>query len=345
MTERGNCMAYPAPIDVTELIKVEGKKLTLILPTHRHNSENRGDKILAENYLREIKKYFKEESISDSDLLLKEMELLVGATNWNHVKDGIIYLVSESLSTSFDLDHRPEPRFDYGDHFALIELSRQIQSLPAINLLLLSELPTRFFSGKPMNLTEIDDEDFPDIHEGPGGLKGLPTGFGQMTSIVRDENHRKFFRRIESAVMKKLTSEPGPLFLLGVVKHLAFWREVAPQIEIAGEIRGNFDKHSVPQIQDLIQPLVNDYLIARGKKRGEEIEAALSQKKVAFESELKDLARDGKLSWLIVAQERDVISQELELTAWKTLAMGGSIDFVASEWLPDNSTALGLIRY
>jgi hypothetical protein len=338
-------MAYPTLVEISELVKVEGKKLTLIIPTHRHNAENRGDKILAENQLREIKLFFQEKPTAESDEFLKKIELLINETDWNHVKDGILYLVSPSLSVSFDLDHRPEPRFDYGDHFALLELCRQISSIPTINVLLLSEFPTRFFTGKPMNLKEIEDDDFPDLHDGPGGLQGLPTGFGQMTSIVRDENHRKFFRRIEKSVTQRLKSDPGPLFLLGVVRYSAFWKEVAPQIEIAGEIRGNFDKNSVPQIQDLVQPFVDDYLISRGKKRGEEIEDALSQKKIAFDSELEVLAGEGKLSLLIVAQEQTAISKELEVVAWKTLTMGGSVDFLASTWMPDGAIAVGLIRY
>ena len=338
-------MAYPTQVDINDLTKVEGKKLTLMIPTHRHNAENRGDKILAENQLREIKKYFQENATDHSDELLKKMEALISDTNWNHVKDGVLYLVSSTLSASFDLDHRPEPRFVYGDHFALLEIARQITSLPRINVLLLSEFPTRFFSGKPMDLLEIEDEDFPDVHDGPGGLQGLPTGFGQMTSIVRDENHRKFFRRIEDSVSKQLKNNPGPLFLLGVVRYLAFWKEIAPKIEIAAELQGSFDKHSLPQIQDLIQPLVESYLSTLGEKKGEEIDSALSQKKLAFESELEALSIEGKLSQLIIEQELSTIANKLEVIAWNTLKMGGSVNFVPSTWMPDKATAVGLIRY
>jgi hypothetical protein len=338
-------MAYPTEADVKRLSKVAGKKISLVLPTHRYDPDNRGDKILAENMIREIKAHFKESSMADVDQLIERLEFVIKETNWQQARDGIVYLVSKEHAETFDLDHQPTARFNYGDHFALIEISRQIALNPDINVLLLSELPTRFFFGKPGDLKEVNNEDFPVIHEGPGGQQGLPTGFGQMTSIVRDENHRKFFRGIEISLMKQLKITPGPLFLLGVVRYLSFWKEVAPQIELAGEKAGSFDKYSIPEIQALIRPLVDDFIRIQCQSLEKEVNESLSKKMAAHFSELDSLAEDGKLAKIVVARRPADLSEELELMAWKTLRTGGSVEFIEASTLLQDSPAIGIIRF
>jgi hypothetical protein len=338
-------MSYPTQADIKALVSTEGQKLSLTLPTHRHDPLNRGDKILAENMVRDIKKFYEEKSIGDPDQLVSKLESLVQATDWQQTRDGIVYLVSKNHAQFLYLDHQPQARFNLGENFLIIDLCRHLAESPAINVLLLSEFPTRYFYGKPMELVEVDNDDFPVVHEGPGGLEGLPTGFGQMTSIVRDENHRKFFRGIESAVIKQLQSSPGPLFLLGVVRYLSFWKEVAPQIEISGELAGSFDKYSVPQIQDFIRPLVDEFLLAESRKIAKEVDGAFSQKMVAQLSELAKLASESRLAKIVVDASAIDLPAELELAAWKTLATGGAIEFINEDEFPAEAPALGLIRF
>jgi hypothetical protein len=332
---------------ITQLLGIaDDLQVSIFTKTHLHAPQNAGDKTAAENLIRTAKLQLTESHGLDANSsLVAKLDGALAEVDWNHTKHGLAIYVSDSVSMIFSLTHEPEPRVEISNKFALTELIRELKASQQINVLLLSELPTKLFSGPTSELTEIKNEYFPMVHDGPGGLEGLPTDFGQQTSIVRDENHKQFFRKIEQGVIDHLKLASYPLFLLGVDRYLAFWREVAPQIQVAATKAGNYDNASLPELQTLIAPIVAQYFESLDQRVLDELEQAVSQKKVAITSEIASLAQAGQIAKLVIGINPNGSFAIAADVVWDVLAKAGEVEIVPAAKLGEHGAAAAILRY
>jgi hypothetical protein len=332
---------------ITQLIDVaDNLQVSIFTKTHLHAPQNAGDKTAAENLIRTAKaELIEKHGLDTKSALIGKLDAVLTEVDWNHTQHGLAIYVADSTSMIFSLTHEPEPRVEISTKFALTDLVRELKASQQINLLLLSELPTKLFSGPVNELTEITNEHFPMVHDGPGGLEGLPTDFGQQTSVVRDENHKQFFRKIEQGLVEHLKLASYPLFLLGVDRYLAFWREVAPQIKIAATKAGNYDIATLPELQALIAPIAAQYFDSLDELILAELEQAVSQKKVAITSEIASLAQAGQIAKLIVGISPNGSYGIAAEVVSDVLAKAGEVEVVPATKLGEHGTAAAILRY
>ena len=140
--------------------------------------------------------------------------------------------------------------------FATRDLVFALNRSPHYRVLVLTEKPTRLFDATTTVLTEVTTGPFPMVHAGPGGASRLPGGRGINPSAVRDESHRKFFRKVDAVLAAIQKEEHLPVVLVGVERYLAFYQEVTKDPDaIVGAVTGSHDAPNPSSLGKLVWPV------------------------------------------------------------------------------------------
>lgn len=319
--------------------------VSIYAPTHRRSPENQGDKIVVKNLITQaLEKIEVLGPKRDYENLIANLHASIESIDWNNTLDGIALLVSAEGYWKYDLNHQPILQASVSNNFAISELARTANMSFAYHLLVLSESPTRLFRGDRETLTEING-DFPIEHLGRGGEQGLPTDFGQRTSVVEDEEHRKFFRSVAEALSKTQTKETLPLVTTGVERFLAFWKDVAPDQKPVLAIEGSYDFMSEGQLSQTVWPRIQEHFRNKNELVVKNLDLAKSKGTYAGGiQEVLELAEAGRVAQLVVSEEL-TDEPRLELAVRATLTNGGLVSFVPAEQLLSFSPVAAGLRF
>lgn len=292
--------------DVQLLQQVRGyPALTIMLPTHRNAPENRQDPIRVKNLVTEATtRLLGEFSKRDIEPLLTRLEGLVRNIEYRHTLDGLALFVNHDFARAFQLPVTVSERVIVDESFFTRDLVFAMNRTPRYWVLVLSEQPTRLFEGTREQLSEIQDGRFPMTHEGPGGERPLPGGLGVSKSAYRDEQHRHFFRRVDTALKPFMTADPLPIVVAGVDRNLSFFNEVTSyKTSISTLLTGNYDKTPSHELVKVVWPLVEAGLTESRQQGLSKLEKAVSaQKFVSTIGEVWRLASEGRGSLLLVEE-------------------------------------------
>ena len=319
--------------------------ISIFAPTHRRAPENQADPILIKNLVSQAEaKVLELGDKRQMAQVLENLESAAAAVSFAHTTDGLALLVSEKGFLVFYLHHAPNEQLSVGSEFALAELAKTVSKSWEYHLLVLSESPTRLFKGERDSLTEIEG-DFPIEHDGRGGSQGLPTGFGQRTSVVEDEEHRKFFRSVSDALSKVQAEEKLPLVVTGVTRFQAFWADVAPSQSADLIIDGSYDFMSEAELLEKCWPEIQAYFRAANKLAVTELDAARSQKLyVGGFAEVLEAAAAGRVATLVVSDDESA-NAEAEAAVRLTLASSGDVVFVPAAELTGFAPIAARLRF
>ena len=280
--------------------------LTITLPTHRTSPENRQDPIRVKNLVEQATARLHEEfSKREIAPLLDRLDTLVAGIDYNHTLDGLGLFVNQDFALAAQLPFTLNERVNIGETFHTRDLVFAMNRSPRYWTLVLSEKPTRLFACTHDALVEINEGGFPIAHDGPGGEQPLPGGFGIKKSAYRDENHRQFFRQIDSALKPLLANDPLPMAVVGVDRFLAFFTEVSDHKDaIVATLQGSHDKTSPHELSQLVWPLVKDALDEQLQKVLAELDKAIGENKSASSiREVWRLAKEGRGQLLLVEED------------------------------------------
>lgn len=319
--------------------------VSIYAPTHKMAPENQGDRIVVKNLMTQALEIISTLGPArDYEKLVQNVNAAFDSVDWNHSTEGVALLASEQGFHKFDLSHQPLEQVTVSDTFSIAELAKTVNKSWEYYLLVLSESPTRLFRGDREQLTEIKGG-FPFEHTGRGGASGLPTAFGQQTSVIVDEEHRKFFRKISDELTKNQSLEELPLVATGVERFLAFWSEVAPEHSPAVGIEGSYDFMSEAELINKTWPIIQDYFRAQNKLVVEKLNIARGNKTYAggFE-EVAEVAAAGRVAQLVVSDD-ETANPITELAVRQVLSHGGEVSFVPAEYLEGYSSIAADLRY
>lgn len=293
--------------DVRLLAKIIGHPcVTITLRTHRTSPENRQDPVRLKNLVaKATDRLLKKFNSRDVDGLLGRLENLTGTIDFRSTLDGLALFVNQDFERAFRLPFQARDRVIIGDTFFTRDLVYALNHSMRYWVLVLSEKPTRLYEGFNHNLTEIDTEGFPIIHEGPGGEAPLPGGFGIRKSAHRDERHRQFFRKVDNTLRPFLLDDPLPMIVAGVERYHAFFNEVSAHTNaIVGRIAGSHDKTSPHELSKLVQPLIEEQQWEKEKEALQQLERAVSERKfVSTIREVWRLSHEGRGDLLLVEDD------------------------------------------
>jgi hypothetical protein len=319
--------------------------VSIYAPTHKMAPENQGDRIVVKNLVTQALDAITNLGPGrDYVKLVENVNSAFDSIDWNHSTDGVALLASEQGFHKFDLSHQPLEQVTVSDTFSIAELAKTVNKSWEYYLLVLSESPTRLFRGDREELAEIKGG-FPFEHTGRGGSAGLPTAFGQQTSVIVDEEHRKFFRKISDELTKNQAIESLPLVVTGVERFLAFWSEVAPEHTPVVGIEGSYDFMSEAELTNKTWPQVQEYFRAQNKLVIEKLNIAKGNKTYAggFE-EVSEMAAAGRIGHLVISDD-ETANPVTELAVRATLSQGGEVSFVPAEYLEGYSSIAADMRF
>jgi hypothetical protein len=319
--------------------------VSIYAPTHKMAPENQGDRIVVKNLvtiaLEEIEKLGPKR---DFEALIDNVNAAFESVDWNHSTDGLALLVSDQGFWKYNLSHSPAEKVTVSDTFAIAELAKTVNKSWEYYLLVLSESPTRLFQGDREALTELKG-DFPMEHTGRGGASGIPTAFGQQTSVIVDEVHRQFFRKISEGLTKVQAENSLPVIATGVERFLAFWSEVAPEHTPAASIEGSYDFMSEAELSNKIWPQVESYFRAQNKLIVENLNVARGNNTYAGGfAEVLEVAAAGRVSVLVISDE-ETANPKTEEAIRLTMAAGGQVFFVPADELKDYASIAADMRF
>ena len=254
--------------DIRLLQSIQGyPSVSILSPTHRTYPENQQDQIRLKNLVKEtVNRLLSEFSKREIDSLLRRLEEITTQIDYRNMLDGLAIFVNRDFARLDYLPFELKERVEIGQSFTTRDLVFAINRTPRYWVLALSEQPTRLFEAVRDFLVETSQFGFPLTHQGPGGSEPLPGGFGIRRSAHRDERHRQFFRRIDSALSEALAADPLPMILVGIDRYLAFFREVTRHPNtIAGTLSGSHDKTSPHELAKLVWPIARESIFEKRK--------------------------------------------------------------------------------
>jgi hypothetical protein len=245
----------------TELKRLQAHRdypsISLLAPTHRTAPANKKDPIVVKNLvdkgLKRLHGEFKKREVA---AVVANLNKLVKQVDWKHALDGLALFASREVAAAVPLPFRVKARVSIDATFATRDLVYTLNRAPRYRVLVLTEKPTRLFEAATRELTEIREKPFPMTHKGAGGALRLPAGQGINRSGIRDEEHRKFFREVDSALAEIQKDDPLPLVVVGVDRYLAFFQEVTRNPDaIVGLVAGSHDNPNPSALGKLVWPV------------------------------------------------------------------------------------------
>jgi hypothetical protein len=319
--------------------------VSIYAPAHKMAPENQGDRIVVKNLvtiaLEQIEKLGPKR---DYESLINNLNEAFESVDWNHSTEGLGILASEQGFWKYNLSHSPAEQVTVSDTFSVAELAKTVTKSWEYYLLVLSESPTRLFHGDREMLTEIKG-DFPMEHTGRGGASGIPTAFGQQTSVIVDEVHRQFFRKISDGLTKVQAENQLPLVATGVERFLAFWSEVGPEHTPAVGIEGSYDFMSEAELSNKVWAQVENHFRAQNKEIVENLNIARGNNTYAggFD-EVLEVAAAGRVRVLVVSDD-ETANPKTEQAIRFTMASGGDVYFVPAKELTDYASVAADMRF
>ncbi len=340
--------------------------LSILLPTHRTSPDNKQDPIRVRNLVDEaIERLSEEFSKRDLEPLLKNLETLVSEIDYPHTLDGLALYVSHDFAKLYYLPFSVKERVIIDQTFATRDLVYGLNRAQRYWILLLSEQVTRLIAGTGETLEEINDKNFPLEMQGPGANAPLPFA---ADSSYRDDRHRRFFQSVHSIFTSYDEDDALPLIVGGVARYLSFFNEVSQPHQVISEtLTGNFDKTSLPELEELISPLRKSILAAQKADALDKLEAAANaQRVISTVGEVWRLANEGRGQLLLVEKNYsvpgvigpeghlelvdsvggvDVIDDAVDEIVEAVLAKGGKVLFVDNGTLSLYQQIALILRY
>ncbi len=319
--------------------------VSIYVPTHKTSPENQNDRIVVKNIVAEaLSEIEKLGPKRDFQAVIENLNSAFDSIDWNYSSDGLALFVSEEGFWKFNLNHSPIEQISISDQFSITEIAKSMNDSWDYYLLVLSESPTKLFRGSRQDLTEIKGG-FPFSHGGRGGSSAIPTAFGKQTSVIVDEEHRMFFRKISDELTKVISKESLPIFVTGVDRFLSFWTEIAPEHTPAAQIQGSYDFMSDSELLKVVWPDIENYFKLENRKVTERLEIAFGNKTYAggFE-EVIEMAKLGRVAYLVVS-DQETANPLTESAVRLTLQGGGEVSFVPAEDLVNFAEISADLRY
>lgn len=299
--------------------------LSILLPTHRSSPANRQDPIRLKNLVNvAVDRLLAEFPKRGIEPLLKRLDALVAQVDFRHTLDGLGLYLNQHAERIFYLPFPVRERIVVDESFFLRDLVFTMNRSPRYWVLSLSDKPTRLFEGFRDTLAEVTAEGFPLMNE--AALEPLPGGLGVNSSAYRDDRHRQFFRQIDTCLSRVLASDPLPLILAGVDRHLAFYEEVSANTSaVIARLKGNHDKTSAHELAKLVWPLVQEGLEQRKRQALADLEAAVdSQRYASGLVESWRMARENRAAVLLVEENYHAPARVDETGLHLTLQLEGT---------------------
>ncbi|WP_432988789.1 hypothetical protein [Dactylosporangium sp. CA-233914] len=275
--------------------------VSLLMPTHRKAPGNEQDPIRLRNLLAEARRRLEaDETVSREVAAQVYGEIATAAEHLDlrHTGEGLAVFASPGQVHVRLLDSPVQERVVIADTYEVRDVVADAARRHRYWAVVLSEQPTRLWSGDGADLVEVHSHGFPFTH----GATGLPRDYGQEPSKFEIEWHRQFFRDVATALGEIDRLDPRPVFVLGVERHLASFAAEWPR-PFAGTVLGNYDHAGAHDVYQLLAPRLAAYTAMEQGAALESLDAARGANRFAAGiAECWSLAHQGRGAHLVVEE-------------------------------------------
>ncbi|MEV6932465.1 hypothetical protein AB0M46_49345 [Dactylosporangium sp. NPDC051485] len=291
--------------DLAKLTPSGYPAVSLLMPTHRTAPDNQQDPIRLRNLLSEARRRLELDETVPREVAAEVYDEIAAAADrvdLRHAGEGLALFASPGQVHVRMLESPVQERVVIADTYEVRDVVADAARRHRYWALVLSEQPTRLWSGDGPDLVEVTSHGFPFTHEGPGGLLGLPRDYGQEPSKHERERHRQFFRDIATALGAIDNLDSRPVFVLGVERYLSHFAE-AWQRPFAGTVTGNYDHAGAHEVYQLLAPRLAAYTAMEQVAALEALDAARGANRFAAGlPEVWSLAHQGRGAHLVVEE-------------------------------------------
>ena len=306
--------------------------VSIFIPTYRSGSAQE-DRIRLKNAISEATTQLTNNSTSSFEKMDKNkaVEMLAPAHNllededfWSHLSEGLAIFIGENHFSYFvtPLDF---PEFVYvHDHFYLRHMVPLLNSNDRFFVLALSQNEVRFFEGSETSITPIIIEDLvpSSIEEMIGSENNTTTlqahGGGGGNNIYhgqgagkddKNEELKKYFRRIDDGLMEMLHDEKAPMVIYSVEAQIPIYQEISKYSNIYNNhITGNPESDDPVLIHEKTWSVVKDFFKEKNQTTKNEFNQNLVDGKGSFSiHEITPAAVHGKVETLFIDKDTEVL--------------------------------------
>ncbi|MEV8512091.1 hypothetical protein [Dactylosporangium sp. NPDC051484] len=291
--------------DLATLTPTGYPAVSLLMPTHRKAPGNQQDPIRLRNLLSEARRRLDLDETVPRDVanqVYDEIATAAERVDLRHMSEGLALFASPGQVHVRLLETAVQERVVIADTYEVRDIVADAARRHRYWALVLSEQPTRLWSGDGADLVEVHSHGFPFTHEGPGGALGLPRDYGQEPSKHEVERHRQFFRDVAGGLAEVDNLDTRPVFVLGVERYLAFFAEEWTR-GIAGTVTGNYDHAGAHEVYQLLAPRLAAYTAMEQVVALEALDVARGANRFAAGlPEVWSLAHQGRGAHLLVEE-------------------------------------------
>ncbi|KAF5068496.1 Bacterial archaeo-eukaryotic release factor family 3 [anaerobic digester metagenome] len=343
--------------------QTDGAKLSLFMPTHLSDPENRQDPIVFKNLLRDAEEKLKEFPEGTLVRVMDELnQLQKDIMFWNRTKGGIGILASEAETRIHHLTYPVPASIKIGHEFHVLPLLRYQEGEPEAFLADISRNRLRLYyfdghtvkavrpAGLEQDFYDLFDDFDPDSDGGSGNFNGLVGSYHGGWSKAEEErkDREKYFRYLDNAFTRLYKDQPMPVILSGTTENLSAFREIAKgDFYAEAAIDKPLDSLNAHQIRDTVTKIMEDRRKAKYQKTTDMASVALSDNRAETDlAKIRKLAQEGRVAeFLVNEQYISEDSQELDSLINDLTATGAKIKPMAYEDESRPEPYLAILRY
>ena len=357
--------------------------VTIYLPTETAGPATRQSPIRFKNLVNEAKKRLRDSP--DGKGLLQSLsagcDRRVGDDEfWHHQAEGLAVFCDEKSCELRPLPIRPPELVNVGRRFYIKPLLPLVARYEPYLLLALSGNRCELFRGDPGGLEKVSIEGLPkslddalrfddpekslQLHTGASGSAAMFHGQGS-SADDRKDRFLRYFQACDHALHPYLEREDLPLLLATVDEHAALFRRASRYAGLVGDawVAGSPDDRSIDELHRGAQALVDSRLERSERDAVERLHGLVGADGATADlNQVATAIRQGRVQTAFVASDRtqsgsiDETSGAVDLDgdgetdvlneiAAETLLLGGEARAVASETLPNQSSAAAIFRF
>lgn len=214
-------------------------------------------------------------------LVMTKLNTLAKNLNFNTYKKSIALFVSPVFEKVLYLDVPVEEKIIIDESFEIRDLVYSKKQLHKYLVLLLSSKESRMFLGNSGDLVRIvsDRPEHMDayVNEAPERVANFSDSSGRKEMMMN-----KFLYHIDHSLDIVLNAYHLPLFVMGTDRILGHFKQITRHEKAIVEIiHGNYEDSTLAQLNDVLQPYIDDWKKVKAKDLLNRIEEAAGKQKLA----------------------------------------------------------------
>lgn len=214
-------------------------------------------------------------------LVMQKLRELIRTLNYDTNKKSIAIYVSPVFEKVLYLDIGVEEKILVDDSFEIRDLVYSKKQLYKYLVMLMSAKSIQLYIGHTSGLTKI-------LSESPEMTAGVVNDAPERVGNFSDPGERKeiitdkFLQHADKALGNILQGYNLPVFILGTDRILGHFKKITKHANVLiDHIPGNYEDASVPELQKILEPYVNDWRKAKEIELLNRLEEAAGSKKLA----------------------------------------------------------------